>query len=146
MPQAVRAGGVDREALRAAVGEDPTLLAALEARIHPLVAEDRAGFAAANAEADILVFDIPLLFETGAQHWLDAVLVVTAAPEVQRARVLARPGMDRDALAAILARQMPDAEKRARADHVIRTDEGLDAARAAVHALLATIREARGHA
>ena len=146
VPQAIRDGGVDRDALRAAVGTDPALLAALEARIHPLVAEDRARFGQEHADADILLFDIPLLFETGAEDWLDAVLVVSAGPEVQRARVLARPGMDPDALAAILARQLPDAEKRARADHVIRTDAGLDAARAAVHALLAAIREARRHA
>lgn len=146
VPAAVRGGAVDRDALREAIAADPGLLAQIEARIHPMVAADRARFAAEHADADILLFDIPLLYETGAERWLDAVLVVTAAPEVQRARVLARPGMDAETLAAIMARQLPDAEKRARADHVVRTDEGLEAARAAVQSLLAEIRERRAHA
>src|SRR5690606_23402829 len=124
IPAAVRGDSVDRDALRAAVGADPALLAALESRIHPLVAADRTAFTQANADADILLYDIPLLFETGADRWLDAVLVVTAAPEVQRQRLLARPGVDEDALSAIIARQMPDADKRARADPLIRTDQG----------------------
>ncbi len=141
VPAAIRDGGVDRDALRVAVGADPELLAGLEARVHPLVAADRARFIEEHAGARILLFDIPLLYETGAEAWLDAVVVVTAPREVQRARALARPGVDEAALAAIMARQMPDAEKRARADHVIHSDEGLDAARTAVHALLARIRE-----
>ena len=100
--------------------------------VHPLVAADRAAFLAAEAAAPLVVLDIPLLYETGAEAWLDGVLVVTAPAEVQRARVLARPGMTEAALDRILARQMPDAEKRARADFVIATDAGLEAARAAV--------------
>ncbi len=114
--------------------------------VHPLVAEDRAQFLAAEADADLVLLDIPLLYETGAEAWLDGVLVVSAAAEVQRERVLARPGMDEAALAAILARQVPDAEKRARADHLILTDRGLEAARADVLSLVARIREGRAHA
>jgi dephospho-CoA kinase len=139
---AVATGAVDRDRLRVAIAADPGLLAQIEAVIHPLVAQDRAAFAAAHADADLLLFDIPLLFETGADREMDAVLVVTARPEVQRERVLARPGMTAGMLDGILARQMPDAEKRARADHVIAPDRGLDAARADVHDLLERIRKA----
>lgn len=141
VPEAVRGGAVDRDALRAALAAGRVDLGAIEGRVHPLVAADRARFIAGHAGAAILLFDIPLLYETGAEDWLDAVVVVTAAPEVQRARVLARPGMDGAALDAILARQMPDAGKRARADHVIHTDAGLEPARAAVRALVARIGE-----
>ena len=140
-PETVVAGTVDRERLRTAVAADPGLLARIEARVHPLVAEDRAGFGVSHADAPILLFDIPLLFETGADAWLDGVLVVSAPEAVQRERVLARPGMKEAMLARILARQTPDAEKRARADFVIATDRGVDAARAEVLALLARLRE-----
>ena len=125
-PAAVAGGAVDRAALRRAVVDDPGLLAQIEARVHPLVAADRADFLADHAEADLVLCDIPLLFETGAEAWLDGVLVVSAPPEVQRARVLARPGMSEAALARVLARQLPDAEKRRRADFVIETDRGFD--------------------
>jgi dephospho-CoA kinase len=145
-PEAVAAGAVDRDRLRAAVVADPGLLARVEAAVHPLVAADRAGFVAANADAELVVLDIPLLFETGAEREVDGVLVVSAAPEIQRARVLARPGMTEDALARILARQLPDAEKRVRADFVIETDRGLEAARADVLSLLARIRSELPHA
>jgi dephospho-CoA kinase len=145
-PGVVAGDAVDRDALRAAVAAHPGLLEAIERLVHPLVAEDRARFLAAEADADLVLLDIPLLYETGAEAWLDAVLVVSAAPEVQRQRVLARPGMDAAALAAILARQVPDAEKRARADHLILTDRGLEAARADVLSLVARIRESRAHA
>ena len=140
MPEAVADGAVDRDRLRAAILADPGLLSRIEARVHPLVAADRAAFLAANAGADVVLLDIPLLFETGGEAGVDAVLVVSAAPEVQRARVLARPGMTEAAFARILARQLPDAEKRARADFVIATDRGLEAARADVVALLNRIR------
>ncbi len=147
VPDAITpAGGVDRDRLRTALAADPALLAGIEARIHPLVAADRAAFAADHPQADLLLFDIPLLFETGAERGLDGVLVVTAPPETQRARVLARPGMTPEMLDRILARQTPDAEKRARADFVIDTGTGLDAARAAVLSLLARIRTERRHA
>ena len=146
VPGAIVDGAVDRERLRAAVAADPAVLPRLEARVHPLVAEDRARFVAENAGADILLFDIPLLYETGAEAWLDAVLVVSAPAAVQRERVLARPGMTEAMLARILARQMPDAEKRARADFVIETDRGVEAAREDVLAVLAEVREGRGDA
>lgn len=131
-PAAVVDGEVERDRLRAAIRADPQLLDRIEARIHPLVAADREAFVAANGAAPLVVLDIPLLYETGADAWLDGVLVVTAPPEVQRARVLARPGMDTGAFAAILARQTSDAEKRARADFVIETDKGVEFARDAV--------------
>ena len=145
-PQAIRDGAVDREALRDAIAHDPGLLPGVEARIHPLVAADRARFLAAQADADLVLLDIPLLYETGAETGLDAVLVVTAAPEVQRARVLARSGMDETTLATILARQLPDAEKRARADFILDTGEGLEVARNRVLSLIAKIRRERRHA
>ena len=141
VPSAVRDGAVDRAALRSAVAADPALLRRLEGVVHPLVAADRAAFVADHADAALLLLDIPLLYETGAEAGLDGVLVVTAPAEVQRDRVLARPGMDAAALAAILARQLPDAEKRARADFVIDTSRGPEAARAEVLALMARLRK-----
>lgn len=136
-------GGVDRARLRAAIARDPGLLARIEAAVHPLLAGDRAVFAAAYPEADVLLYDVPLLYETGAEAWLDGVLVVTAPPELQRARVLARPGMTGAMLGRVLDRQLPDAEKRARADFVIDTSAGLDATRAAVLSLLDRVRRER---
>jgi dephospho-CoA kinase len=140
-PGAVTGGRVDRDLLRAAVAADPGLLARLEARVHPLVAEDRARFEQRHAGAPILLFDIPLLFETGAEAWLDGVVVVTAPADVQRRRVLERPGMSGEVLERILVRQMPDAEKRARADFIIDTHLGIEAARAEVQALLGRLKE-----
>lgn len=141
VPTAIRDGAVDRAALRAAVAADPALLRRLEAAVHPLVAADRAEFVARQAGAELLLLDIPLLYETGAEAGLDGVLVVTAPAEVQRERVLARPGMDAAALAAILARQLPDAGKRARADFIIDTSRGPEAARTEVLALVARLRQ-----
>ena len=138
-PAAVSDGAVDRPALSAILRGDPAAMKRLEAIVHPLVAEDRARFLA-GTDAPLVVLDIPLLFETGAEAWLDATLVVTAPAEVQRDRVLARPGMTEAQLDMILARQMPDAEKRARADHVIET-RTLDDTRAAVRDLIATLTE-----
>ncbi|QDL91302.1 dephospho-CoA kinase [Paroceanicella profunda] len=134
VPAALKDGGVDRAALREAILADGTLLSRIEAAVHPVVSRDRAAFLEQNRAAGVplVVCDIPLLFESGDVSWLDAVLVVTAPPEVQRARVMARPGMTETAFAAILARQVPDAEKRARADHVIDTSRGLDHAEAEV--------------
>lgn len=131
-------GAVNRAALRQIVTADATALKTVESLVHPLVQADRAAFLA-TATADIVLLDIPLLFETGAEAAMDATLLVTAPPALQRQRVLARPGMTEAALQTILARQMPDAEKRARATHIIET-LGLDAARAGVHALIAYIR------
>ena len=133
-PEAVLDGAISREALKKIMAADPSALGRLEKIVHPLVAQDRAAFIAANP-APIVVVDIPLLYETGAEAWLDSVLVVSVSPEAQRARVLARPGMTEAQFQAILSRQMPDEEKRRRADHVIETTT-LDDARAKVRALI----------
>lgn len=132
------AGGVDRAALKAMIAADPAVLDRLNAIVHPLVAADRAAFLA-TATADIVLLDIPLLYESGLEKGCDAVAVVTAPPEIQRARVLARETMTPAMFETILARQMPDAEKRARADYVIETLT-LEAARASVKDVLADIR------
>ena len=131
-------GAVDRAALKAMIAADPAVLDRLNAIVHPLVSADRAGFLA-EATADIVLLDIPLLYESGLEKGCDAVAVVTAPPEVQRARVLARETMTPAMFETILARQMPDAEKRARADYVIETLT-LEAARASVKDVLADIR------
>lgn len=141
-PQALHADTLSREALAAVISADPSALARIEAVVHPLVAADREEFLA-GVKGDIAVLDIPLLFETGADAAMDMTICVTAPPEVQAARVLARPGMTPERLVAILARQMPDAEKRARADRVIETTT-LDAARAAVRQILQEIRKGLG--
>ncbi len=141
-PQAVSDGAVNRPALSARVLGDPAALKTLEAIVHPLVAAARAAFfEQARAQgAAIVVLDIPLLFETGGDADVDAIVVVTAPAEIQRQRVLGRPGMTLDKLDAILARQAPDAEKRAHAHYVIDTSQGLDAARAQVRAVLSQLR------
>lgn len=133
-------GSVDREVLRKAVLGNPQMLAKLEAAVHPLLGAEKARFRAENQAAPLLLFDIPLLFETGGEAEMDAVLVVTAPPEVQRERVLKRPGMTPERFAAILARQTPDSEKRARADWILDTSLGFPAAEAEVEALLAQFR------
>jgi dephospho-CoA kinase len=137
-PNAIVDGAVSREALKKIIAADPSALGQLEKIVHPLVAQDRAAFIAQNT-APIIVVDIPLLYETGAENWLSSVLVVSASPEVQRARVLARQGMTEAQFEAILSRQMPDAEKRGRADHLIETTT-LDEARAKVRALIAELK------
>jgi dephospho-CoA kinase len=138
-PAALRDGGINRAALKDWIARDASALARIEAVVHPLVAADRAAFLD-RASSDIVVLDIPLLFEKGSEAEMDATLLVTAPPEVQRARVMARPGMTEAQFATILARQMPDADKRARATHIIET-LSVDAARAAVRALIAYIRK-----
>jgi len=143
-PGAVVDGAVDRGRLREIIAGDPAALERIEAIIHPLVARDRARFVAAQ-DADVTVLDIPLLYETGGEDSLDAVAVVSVAPEVQRARVLSRDTMTEADFERILARQVPDAEKRARADFVIETDT-MDHARAQVREILAQIREGRSDA
>lgn len=120
-PAALRDGGIDRAVLRDWIAADPTALRQIESVVHPLVAQSRAAFIARHACAPLVVLDIPLLFENGSESLCDATLVVTAPPEVQRARVLARPSMTEAHLQTLLAKQMPDAEKRRRADHVIET-------------------------
>ena len=126
---------VDREALKNWVKKDPNVLNRLESLIHPLVAADRAEFIDDHAEQSLIVCDIPLLYETGADQWLDAVLVVTTDAETQKARVMERAGMDPALFDRILARQMPNSEKIARADYVIETNS-FEGARKAVHDLI----------
>ena len=126
---------VDREALKNWVKTDPNALNRLESLIHPLVVTDRAEFIDDHAEQSLIVCDIPLLYETGADQWLDAVLVVTTDAETQKARVMARAGMDPQLFDQIFARQMPSSEKIARADYVIETNS-FEGARKAVHDLI----------
>jgi dephospho-CoA kinase len=137
-PGTTAAGKVDRTRLAARVLGDDAALKRLEAIVHPLVREaERRLLAEAEARGDkVVVLDIPLLFETGADERVDAVVVVSAPIEVQRARVLERPGMTAEKLAAILAKQMPDPEKRRRADFVVDTSKGFEPARAEVRAIL----------
>jgi dephospho-CoA kinase len=137
-PGVVVGGAVDRPRLAARVLDDPDALRTLEAITHPLVFEERERFlAAAAAEgANVVVADVPLLFETGGQRLVHAVAVVSAPPAVQRERVLARPGMTEAKLDAILARQLPDTDKRAQADFVIDTGKGLGPAAKAVRSVL----------
>ena len=140
-PGTVVDGVVDRAKLGARVLGDAAALKRLEAIIHPLVRADADAFLARhrNAGESIAVLDIPLLFETGGRGRVDKVVVVTAPAEVQRQRVLARPGMSEEKLAAILAKQVPDEEKRRLADFVVDTSQGLDAARAQVKAIVAEL-------
>lgn len=129
-------GGVDRQKLGPLVLGQPEALARLEAIIHPEVGRMRADFLARHADKALIVFDIPLLFEKGHGEGLDAVLVVSAPAEMQRQRVLARPGMTEEKFAQILKLQVPDSEKRARADHVIDTGTSLAETRHAVQRLV----------
>lgn len=140
-PGVVVDGAVDRARLAEALGKDDTAFRRLEAIVHPLVAQGRAADleAARTAGVKLAVLDIPLLFETDGDKAVDAVVVVTADPAIQAERVLARPGMTRERFDAILARQMPNAEKRMRADFVIDTGRGLEAARAEVEAIVAAV-------
>jgi dephospho-CoA kinase len=140
-PGSTDPAGVRRAELGARVFGEAAALARLEAIVHPAVGAERAGFLAAHAAAPLVVFDIPLLFEKSTARGLDAVLVVSAPPERQRERVLARPGMTPEKFAAILALQVPDADKRARADFVIDTGTTLGETRAQVAALVANLRE-----
>ncbi len=127
--------GVDRATL-SQVLHDPAALQRLEAIVHPAVGEARAAFLHDHATAPVVVFDVPLLFETGGDHKVDITVVVSAPENVQRERVLRRDGMTPDKLDAILARQLPDTEKRARADYVIDTGASLEETRAQVSALV----------
>jgi dephospho-CoA kinase len=140
-PGTTLSGKVDRARLAERVLDDPAAIRRLEAIIHPLVRESEVKFladAAARAEP-VVVLDIPLLFETGGEQRVDAVVVVSAGAEAQRNRVLGRPGMTESKLESILAKQMPDAEKRRRAHFVVDSSGGLDSARAQVHGILRAI-------
>ncbi|TMJ88745.1 MAG: dephospho-CoA kinase [Alphaproteobacteria bacterium] len=137
-PGTTAGGKVDRDQLAARVLGDSAALRRLETIVHPLVQEaERRLLAEAEARGEkIAVLDIPLLFETGGEERVDAVVVVSAPPEVQRSRALERPGMTVDKLDAILAKQIPDGEKRRRADFVVDTSRGFETARAQVRAIL----------
>lgn len=139
-------GGVDRPRLGAAVFGDAAALKRLEAIVHPAVGAMRKDFLAAHARRPLIVFDIPLLFEKGGWEQVDAVVVVSAPAEAQRARVLARPGMTAEKFEQILALQVPDAEKRARADYVIDTGTSLGETREAVRRLVEDLLETRAQA
>lgn len=134
--------GVDRDALGKLVFGDPDKLAQLEAIVHPAVGAKRAEFLSENAGAAMLVFDIPLLFERGGHEAVDRVVVVSAPAEAQRARVLARPGMTAEKFEHILGLQVPDVEKRARADHVIDTGTTIEETEAQVRELIAQLQDA----
>ena len=138
-PYAIKGGTVDRGALRDIISDDPTALKRIEAIVHPLVAADRAAFIS-DATEDILVFDIPLLFETGGDAAMDGVAVTWASEEIQKERVMARGTMTHDQFTAIKAKQMPSDEKRARADFKLETDT-LEHARTQVHHVIEQIRK-----
>lgn len=137
-------GGVNRTALAEAVLGDDTAMKALEEIVHPAVGEERAAFLAEHAAAPVVVFDVPLLFETGGQRAMDKVVVVSAAPDVQRARTLQRPGMSAAKFDAILARQVPDEQKRAQADLIIPTDVPLEQTRSHVRRVIACLVPGEG--
>jgi len=145
-PGSTREGKVDRPRLAETLVATPEGFGKLEAIVHPLVRQMQWEFLCRNAPrgADLCVLDIPLLFETGADELLDVTVVVSAPEAVQKARVLERPGMTEGKLNAILARQMPDAEKRARSDHVINTGLALDETRREVDRLLESLRNREG--
>ncbi len=143
-PEAIDDGSVSRAALKQIIGQDPNALKQIEQIVHPLVAMDRRAFFQ-DATADILVFDIPLLFEGGGDGAMDAVAVVSIDPETQRERVMARGTMTEAQFETILAKQVPDAEKRARADYLIITDTE-EHARDQVNAVIADIKGKLNHA
>ena len=134
-------GKVDRAKLSAKIVHDPAAIKQLEQIVHPMLGASRQKFlqAAEQSGAPVVVMDIPLLFETGGEKRVDAVVVVTTTPENQRERILARGTMTKEALDAILARQLPDAEKRKRADFVVDTSHGLDPVRTRIRDILAEV-------
>ena len=135
-PGTVNGGELDRESLAQTVLADSDKLAALERLVHPAVHDARQAFLARHRDAPVLLFEIPLLFETGGEGDFDKVVVVSAPAEVQRARVLLRPGMTEKKLASILERQLPDGEKRTRADFVVDTGADLSTTEAQVRDIL----------
>lgn len=146
-PGTVSAGVVDRKRLSAAVLDDQDKLRKLGEIVHPLVRADQDAFVARHRaeKTPLVVLDIPLLFETGATDRVDDILVVTAPPEVQKARVMSRPGMTEEKFNAIVANQVADREKRRNADFVIDTGAGMDAAHEAVRHVIQTLRERDRH-
>lgn len=139
-PDAIIDNAVDRTKLKHYIRADPANLGKIESIVHPLVAQDRQAFLDQNKTAPFVLLDIPLLFETKAEAWLDVTICVSAPADVQSARVLARPGMTRQTFEMILGKQMPDAEKRERADHVIPTVD-LAETRSAVENLLNRLKD-----
>lgn len=139
-PETVTNGRVDRAALSRRVFADAAAFAKLEAIVHPLVAAAQQAFLTTHKDADFVVLDIPLLFETGQHERMDAVVVASAPQDLQRARAMARPGMTAEKLDAILARQTPDAEKRAQADFVVETDRGTDHAFEQVKSIMGALK------
>lgn len=141
-PEAVKNGEVDRRALSQLLSSNPALFKKLEAIVHPLVRQKEVEFIEHHEKAgtEFILLDIPLLFETGDAGRVDVIVVVTCSPDVQRRRVMNRPGMTGEKFEMILSRQVPDAEKRRRADYIINTDDGLDSARKQVSDLLDRIR------
>ena len=144
-PEALVEGGISRDALKAWIARDDTAFRQIEQVVHPLVAQDRAEFLRAHEADPLVVLDIPLLFETGAEDQVDAIAVVSAPADVQRARVLERGTMSAAQFETILAKQLPDAEKRARADFIIETTS-LEGARAAVQDVIRQIRQGQNDA
>jgi dephospho-CoA kinase len=138
-PNAVGEAGVNRAELKALIKRNPEFLEDLEAIVHPLVAKDREQFFAANMDAKAILLDIPLLFENGTEDQMDVVVVVSTSAEAQKERVMARGTMDEDTFSLILSKQMPDAEKRKRADYVIETTS-IEHARKQVQNILTEIR------
>ena len=138
-PGTTGSSGVDRAALGARVMHDPRALRRLEAIIHPAVADERAAFMKSHANAPVVILDVPLLFETGGEAGVDRVIVVSAPADIQRARVLARPGMSEKRFDQIMARQMPDADKRARADFIITTDGPIEDTREQARRVIACV-------
>lgn len=143
-PGTVRCGTLDRDCLAQIVLDDPGKLAALEAVVHPAVREARQGFIDRHPDSPALIFEIPLLFETGGEKEFDKVIVVSAPPDVQRSRALQRPGMTTTKLDSILARQTPDEDKRKRADFVIDTGSDLSTTEARVRDIIACLGLAAG--
>lgn len=141
-PGTTEDGQVDREKLADILRGNPANFKVLEEIVHPLVREKQQAFLERSRQAgsQFALLDIPLLFETGAQDRVDTIIVVSCGPEIQKRRVMARPGMTEEKFQMILQRQMPDAEKRARADFVIDTGKGIPEARLQVQAVLATLK------
>lgn len=143
-PTAIAANGaVDKNVLARLLREDPRLLKQLETRVHPMVREAQAAFleTARGEGRELAVLDVPLLFETGGEALVHAVVVASAPEEMQRARVLARPGMSEEKFQTLVDRQLPDSDKRARADFVVDTSQGLESAREQVAQIVRTLRE-----
>ncbi|MGB3816055.1 MAG: dephospho-CoA kinase [Shinella sp.] len=142
-PEALRDGVIDRKALSAVLAQSPERFGELETIIHPLVRARETAFLDTQRQngAPLVLLDIPLLYETGGEARVDKVVVVTCDPDMQRQRVLARPGMTEEKFSLILSRQMPDAEKRRRADFLIDTGKGLEAAREQVEEIISKLTE-----